>query len=801
MDPAVLQSLQEIASLLLLVHDYYLKDVYGNDILVSLTVLIRDVGLSGIVSLLDIERLRRLIMEQSNHDMGYELFYDWLRAVGQLVFNDNDTTGKKALHYLLTRYVIPFASKIELNTEESRHAYGANMPFYSDGTLQVMVEYGDFILLWYIEILNIVSVHHILQCLLRGYVIFIKKYTTIMFYSQRFPSPSLNGRLWAHITSAPASRGGCVSSLQVLGSLTRYSIVPDLMGEDQLESLLTLASTTTAASSAAAASASVSSSSTVADAATVAGSSHVSEELALPGFLHVLELIEEAVPDYRLPYRAARRGDYDDDGSNFTDSKLVRLMQVLACNMFRRKTFQFMMRWQHNNRDGGAMEADDIGTVQVFDEDALQSGCLSDEDILWWLRQAGALLDTPHTQIPAVLQCLDACAASESHQQFLFTANSTEASCAIQAGDVGSSHRWRAATIEFVLAAVVAHLDGDADLFQRYGNDSDAAGEHQQQGATLLLQLARRLPALFFADPSTMREHVDPHHSRRQLGQLATKDDAAAVAEALRCLYCAHTSMPLRDAALEVQAALTQLWGAISTTAAAGGHNNNGENMINADHHLVSLQAVLVLCGHRMIVPNVISSEALIDICSALSGSSTSTSTSSASDDSEVVGCRLSQAHVFEVFYVVTYLHWQAVESLRRPRVGGSGSTGSGSSSSGGGVRLSQRQPQRAQQVLQAFLFLLTHQQGQVQPPNASIHFVETSATTTTTAAMTTKGPSESATSPQEQAQLAKGFSTQTIPVGRPKPSASPADKHKRQSRTSQPDTLMHQKSPTTTVT
>lgn len=153
MDPAILQSLQEIASLLLLVHDDYLRDVFGYEVLTSLTMLLKDVGLDNSVSILDSERLRRNIMGGSDSDMGYELFYDWLRGIGQLVYKDHDLTGKKAVHYLLTRYIIPFASKKEDNGHGSKHLGEVHVPYFSDSSLKVMVDYGEFIKCWYHEII------------------------------------------------------------------------------------------------------------------------------------------------------------------------------------------------------------------------------------------------------------------------------------------------------------------------------------------------------------------------------------------------------------------------------------------------------------------------------------------------------------------------------------------------------------------------------------------------------------------------------------------------------------------------
>lgn len=103
-------------------------------------VAVCDKGLDSIVSIIDCERLRRVVVKHkggggggssSELQMGYELFYDWLRLLAQLVFKeqgsqgaeasqgaltpgdrDKGHSGRRALHRLLTQYIIPYASKI-----------------------------------------------------------------------------------------------------------------------------------------------------------------------------------------------------------------------------------------------------------------------------------------------------------------------------------------------------------------------------------------------------------------------------------------------------------------------------------------------------------------------------------------------------------------------------------------------------------------------------------------------------------------------------------------------------------------
>lgn len=177
MDPAVLESLQEIASLLLLVHDYYLKDVYSSNILISLYILIHDAQLHNVVSILDCERMRREVMPSNGDEMGYELFYEWLRSVAQFVFRDLDMSGKKALHRMLVRYIIPFASKIEeeeTTAERNKSLHNFDLPYYTESALKSFVSYHGFILHWYHELVHHVSccsMYHHLLCLNTIYIL------------------------------------------------------------------------------------------------------------------------------------------------------------------------------------------------------------------------------------------------------------------------------------------------------------------------------------------------------------------------------------------------------------------------------------------------------------------------------------------------------------------------------------------------------------------------------------------------------------------------------------------------------
>ena len=131
--------------------------MYGGDILSKLMELLDDFGLQSKVSILDAEKMRRNIMGNSEADMGYELFYDWLRGIGQLVSSDRDVAGKQALSSLLTHYIIPFAYSRANRNEIGEKAKVSNLPYYTDGALKVLVDYDEFVVHYFYELGNEVS--------------------------------------------------------------------------------------------------------------------------------------------------------------------------------------------------------------------------------------------------------------------------------------------------------------------------------------------------------------------------------------------------------------------------------------------------------------------------------------------------------------------------------------------------------------------------------------------------------------------------------------------------------------------
>ena len=206
---------------------------------------------------------------------------------------------------------------------------------------------------------------------------------------------SCNFSLWQQL-----SRAGCcaVANLAVLGNLTKYSVVPDLVTEDELESMMVLA---------------------------CSSSTDPKEELGFAGFLSLLELVAESVPAAKL---TAKLPDLPEDSH-----KLANVLIIAARNMLQRKAFSCAM-------SSGDQLA---GEVRVFDDDLLASTGISDEALLGWLRQANAI-QVPHVQIPLIHSFLQALAAERA--ELLLRTGSVE------------RRQWKASTVTSVLYAVVKHL-------------------------------------------------------------------------------------------------------------------------------------------------------------------------------------------------------------------------------------------------------------------------------------------------------------------------------------------------------
>lgn len=156
---SVEDSLNEIASLLLMIHEHYLKNLVGVDITVALVSLIENIGLSRDVSVLDIERLRRDRPEFSVvYPMEFDTFFTWLRSVAKFIYNENDSDGRVAFHHLLVNYLVPAVSSLEQGGNNSSPS-SSPLVYITESAWKVYSVFEEFLTLLFLSLCDEVNVH------------------------------------------------------------------------------------------------------------------------------------------------------------------------------------------------------------------------------------------------------------------------------------------------------------------------------------------------------------------------------------------------------------------------------------------------------------------------------------------------------------------------------------------------------------------------------------------------------------------------------------------------------------------
>lgn len=177
-DSTVRQSLQEIAQLLLAIHEKYIQSSENQEILGNLVSFIKCIGLEHKICLLDIEYYRRKVMSADAfhsemlgyRGMGYEAFYGWLKELAAHYYQHDSLSlvknEKKSFHMLLTNYIVPFASNSHdklgrIDAIDETRMWLANI---DHRTLETLVEYKELLKLWFMSML--IQVMHDITSLL-----------------------------------------------------------------------------------------------------------------------------------------------------------------------------------------------------------------------------------------------------------------------------------------------------------------------------------------------------------------------------------------------------------------------------------------------------------------------------------------------------------------------------------------------------------------------------------------------------------------------------------------------------------
>jgi hypothetical protein len=143
--------LLEVANVLCTLYNDYIRDREDKNILIGLMRLIDDLNLTEALCILEVERTRLKVMRRNGDEMimSYESFYEWLGEASSLILLKFDECGSRALNILLTKYVIPAATR----EKDANLAYAAasirGPTSLEDSTLRVLIPYTGFLNLWY----------------------------------------------------------------------------------------------------------------------------------------------------------------------------------------------------------------------------------------------------------------------------------------------------------------------------------------------------------------------------------------------------------------------------------------------------------------------------------------------------------------------------------------------------------------------------------------------------------------------------------------------------------------------------
>eukprot|EP01038_Epipyxis_sp_PR26KG_P006579 gene6579-9045_t len=345
---AVLQSLQEITSLLLLLHDNYLREVNGcKDILSGLYNLIIDLELYSYVSLLDVDYTYKSILqkhklsEQYDNEysmMGYELFYDWLRRISQIVYVDSDISGKKSLHMLLVKNIVPYSTNLTQASQSAISQQRSSIQIQLEpSVLTIMSENSDFFIHWFFD----------------------------MIMDESSMKRSSNMKIWSQImsyTKYGESFKGYIKTSTLFQSFRKYDLIGSIVDQEQLSLLIIQVSVTNQKSQ-----------------NDLMNSNN--QFISFIQFLHLLQQIPFH-PNHKIGFKK----------SNRNHSNLLIMIGEISNKMLLKVISKFVLAEQL-----------DISASNNFKDinnnnNNLEIDYLSMKSILWMLRQSGLTL-IPHIEL------------------------------------------------------------------------------------------------------------------------------------------------------------------------------------------------------------------------------------------------------------------------------------------------------------------------------------------------------------------------------------------------------------------
>jgi hypothetical protein len=162
-EESLAEVLEDIASLLLMLHETYVGGLDDDDVLSGLLSFLHDSNLlsNEYLSIIEVERIRQKVTDFGRNCQGMspQEFFSWLKEVACLLYEDIDGEGKEALHKLLTDHVFPST----ISSSGQRHQRLSVFRLVDKRVLTCIIELEDFIRFWYcsmtLQVLHNTHIH------------------------------------------------------------------------------------------------------------------------------------------------------------------------------------------------------------------------------------------------------------------------------------------------------------------------------------------------------------------------------------------------------------------------------------------------------------------------------------------------------------------------------------------------------------------------------------------------------------------------------------------------------------------
>lgn len=170
-DEETLEMLEDIASLLLILHETYIGGLEDVNVLAGLLSFLHDSNLlsNEYLSLVEVERIRQKVRgdsEESGNGMSPQEFFAWLKEAACLLYEDTDGKGKTALHNLFTEHIFPCS----VSNSGLRNQRLEIFQLLDKPSLTCLIEFEDLLRFWYcnmtIQVTTVISSLNLFQTII-----------------------------------------------------------------------------------------------------------------------------------------------------------------------------------------------------------------------------------------------------------------------------------------------------------------------------------------------------------------------------------------------------------------------------------------------------------------------------------------------------------------------------------------------------------------------------------------------------------------------------------------------------------